>query len=262
MKMNNTMCRYARGLTKKMEQIENEVHQAMAIMDEETGHLLNYRQLLRSAKYKKQWSISSANEFGWLANGVGNRIKNPTNTIQFIRKKDIPHERRKDVTYGSFVCSVGPEKKEKNRTRFTEGGDHINYPGARLHIPVFRNLFFGFKKPLLTGFLRISFFSCIFQRNFHRNVFLEGSQEFLFFPILQEFFAGIPVGRNFCIYSGFLRNSGGFLFPPKAVWLRPVTKEGSLLSKIWNKIDIFNLSPEQDLTMVSAAPVLCWRLLA
>jgi hypothetical protein len=33
-----------------------------------------------------------------------------------------------------------------------------------------------------------------------------------------------------------------------------------LLSKIWTKIDICDLSPEQDLTMVSAAPVLCWRL--
>jgi hypothetical protein len=32
--------------------------------------------------------------------------------------------------YGSFVCSVQPEKKEKNRTRFTVGGDRINYPGA------------------------------------------------------------------------------------------------------------------------------------
>jgi hypothetical protein len=55
-KMNKTMCKYARGLTKKMEQIENKVHQAMAIIDKETGQLLNYRQLLRSAKYKKQWS--------------------------------------------------------------------------------------------------------------------------------------------------------------------------------------------------------------
>jgi len=128
--MNNTVRKYARGLTKKMEQIENEVHQAMAIMDEETGQLLNYRQLLRSAKYKKQWSISSANEFGRLANGIGHRIKNPTNTIQFIRKKDIPQDRRKDVTYGSFVCSVRPEKKEKSRTRFTVGGNCINYPGA------------------------------------------------------------------------------------------------------------------------------------
>ena len=47
----------------------------MAIMDEEIGQLLNYREL-----------ISSANEFGRLANGVNNRIKNPTNTIQFIQK--------------------------------------------------------------------------------------------------------------------------------------------------------------------------------
>jgi hypothetical protein len=85
--MHNTMRKYARGLTKKMEQIENEGHQAMAVMDEETGQLLNYRQLLRSAKYKTQWSTSSAKQFGRLANGVGNRIKNPTNTIQFIRKK-------------------------------------------------------------------------------------------------------------------------------------------------------------------------------
>jgi CO/xanthine dehydrogenase FAD-binding subunit len=28
------------------------------------------------------------------------------------------------------VCSVRPEKKEKNRTGFTVGGDRINYPGA------------------------------------------------------------------------------------------------------------------------------------
>ena len=130
-KMNNTVRKYARGLTKKMEQIENEVYQAMAVMDKETGQLLNYKQLLRSAKYKKQWSISLDNKFGRLANGIDNRIKNPTNTIKFIRKKDIPQDRRKDVTYGSFMCSIRPEnKKEKNRTRFTVVGDRINYPGA------------------------------------------------------------------------------------------------------------------------------------
>ena len=101
----------------------------MAVMDAETGKLLNYRQLMRDPKYKKNWSISSANEFGRLANGVGGRIKNPTNTIKFVRRKDIPSDRRKDVTYGQFVCSVRPEKKEQNRTRFTVGGDRINYPG-------------------------------------------------------------------------------------------------------------------------------------
>jgi len=36
---------------------------------------------------------------------------------------------------------------------------------ARLPIPVFRNLFFGCKETLLPGFLRISFFSCVFWRN-------------------------------------------------------------------------------------------------
>ena len=56
----------------------------MALMDEQTGQLLNYKQLMRDPKYKKNWSTSSANEFGILANGAGGRIKNPTNTIKFI----------------------------------------------------------------------------------------------------------------------------------------------------------------------------------
>ena len=60
---------------------------------------------------------------------VGGRIKNPTNTIKFIRNKDVPISRRKDVTYGSFVCNVRNEKAEKNRTRFVVGGNIINYPG-------------------------------------------------------------------------------------------------------------------------------------
>ena len=44
--------------------LENEVHQAMAVMDAETGKLLNYKKLMRDPKYKKRWSVSSANEFG------------------------------------------------------------------------------------------------------------------------------------------------------------------------------------------------------
>ena len=98
-------------------------------MDKDSGKMLNYRQLMRHPDYKKQWSLSSANEFGRLANGIGGRTKNPTNTIKFIRKEDVPKDRRKDVTYGQFVCTVRPEKAEKNRTRFTVGGDRINYPG-------------------------------------------------------------------------------------------------------------------------------------
>jgi len=80
--------------------MENDIHKAMAVMDADTGKMLNYRQLMRHPDYKQPWSKSSANEFGRLANGVGGRIKNPTNTIKFIRKNDVPHDRRKDVTYG------------------------------------------------------------------------------------------------------------------------------------------------------------------
>ncbi len=41
----------------------------------------------------------------------------------------MPQTRRKDVTYGSFQCTVRPEKDKPNQTRFTVGGDRINYPG-------------------------------------------------------------------------------------------------------------------------------------
>jgi hypothetical protein len=49
---------------KSLKEIDIQVEQAMAVLDQETGKLLNYRQLLKSPKYNKKWSISSANEFG------------------------------------------------------------------------------------------------------------------------------------------------------------------------------------------------------
>jgi hypothetical protein len=59
---------------------------------------------------------------------VGGRIKG-TKTIKFIYKRKVPQERFKDVTYAKFVCTERPEKTEKNCTKFTIGGDRINYPG-------------------------------------------------------------------------------------------------------------------------------------
>ena len=114
---------------KVFRRLEKQIGEAYAVMDKDTGKMLNYRQLLQHPKYRKEWSVSSANEFGRLANGVGGRIKNPTKTIRFIREDEIPSKRKRDVTYGSFLCTVRPEKAEPNRTRFTVGGDRINYPG-------------------------------------------------------------------------------------------------------------------------------------
>ena len=67
-----------------MKQLENEVYQAMAVIDAETGQLLSYKQLIHSPKYKKDWSYSAVKEFGRLVNGVGGRIANLTHTIKFI----------------------------------------------------------------------------------------------------------------------------------------------------------------------------------
>ena len=87
-------------LSLSITRLENEDHQAMAVMDANTGKLLNYRQLMRSTKYREAWSLSSANKFGRLANGIGGRIKNHTNIIEFMFQHKVPTERMKDVTYG------------------------------------------------------------------------------------------------------------------------------------------------------------------
>eukprot|EP00804_Cyclotella_cryptica_P024508 CCRYP_014628-RA/>CCRYP_014628-RA protein AED:0.32 eAED:0.32 QI:0/0/0/1/1/1/2/0/458 len=84
-------------LSKRMKRVDKEVHQALAVMDHVTGKLLNYCALLHHPAYHDDWTTSSANEFGRLANGVGGRVKG-TNTIQFIRKRGIPKDRIKDVT--------------------------------------------------------------------------------------------------------------------------------------------------------------------
>ncbi len=101
---------------------------AQAIFDKESGQMLKYRKLITHPKYRKAWTHSSANECGCLAQGVGSQIEG-TNTIFFVRKKDIPADQRRDVTYGKFVCEYKPNQTEQEQTRFTVGGDKINYPG-------------------------------------------------------------------------------------------------------------------------------------
>ncbi len=84
--------------------------------------------MLKKDKFREDWTHSSGNEFSRLAQGIDGRIPNPTNTIFFINKNDVPADRFKDTTYVKFVCNVRPQKAEKNRTRMTAGGNRINYP--------------------------------------------------------------------------------------------------------------------------------------
>ncbi len=117
--------------TRSHRQIPQEQELAQLVYDKDTGKFLNYQQLIKSPKHKELWTTLAANEFGRLAQGVGTRIPKDkaTNTIFFIQKDQVPKDRTKDVTYGSFSCDFKPNKEEKYRTRRTAGGDRINFPG-------------------------------------------------------------------------------------------------------------------------------------
>ncbi len=95
-----------------LNKMEQDVERALAVMDQDSGKMMTYRQLRKQPKFNKTWTTSSANEFGRLANGVGGQVKG-TNTIQFIKHDNVPQKRRKDVIYGSFQCNVRPKKTEE-----------------------------------------------------------------------------------------------------------------------------------------------------
>ena len=84
-------------------------------MNKETGRMLNYRKWITHAdrKVRKVWLASAANEYERLAQGDGRRVKS-TNTINFIKKKNIPSDRQQDVTYGVFNCTERSYKIESN----------------------------------------------------------------------------------------------------------------------------------------------------
>ena len=50
---------------------------AAPVMDEETGEMLEFRQLRSHSKYKKIWDTSYANELGRLCQGVGVKKEDP-----------------------------------------------------------------------------------------------------------------------------------------------------------------------------------------
>ena len=92
---------------------------ACAILDEETGKSLEFRQLIKLDKYRAIWMKSFANELGRLAQGIRNIPG--TDTIDFISFADVPESEA--VTYGRIVCMFRPQKEEPNRTRLTVGGN-------------------------------------------------------------------------------------------------------------------------------------------
>jgi hypothetical protein len=108
------------------------MYRACAVIDEETGKSMEYRDLLKDPKQGETWPRAAANEFGRLFDGVGKnadgtqRVKG-TNTCHWIKKSQVPKGKR--VTYARTVVAVSPEKEEINRVRITVGGNLLDYLG-------------------------------------------------------------------------------------------------------------------------------------
>ena len=108
----------------------------MPVMNTVTGETLEHHQLRRQPKYKNTWNQSYSNELLLLGQGIVKGYKGPkqqraegADTFRMIRYKDIPRDRRNEITYTKVVCKYRAHKEYPNRTRITIGGNRICYPG-------------------------------------------------------------------------------------------------------------------------------------
>jgi hypothetical protein len=101
-------------------------HLANSVINEDTGASLEYRHLINDASKFTIWNEAAANEFGRLAQGVGNRIDG-SHTIFFIPRQAVP--KGNFFTYGRFVVDIRPNKSEVHRVRLNVGGNLIQYLG-------------------------------------------------------------------------------------------------------------------------------------
>jgi hypothetical protein len=90
-----------------------------AIINKDTGTVLEYQHLIKNPATKSVWETSFANKIGCLFQGIQD-LKG-TDMCFFIQKLLVPTN--KWPTYGWIVCNFCPQKKEQNCTRLTVGGD-------------------------------------------------------------------------------------------------------------------------------------------
>ena len=99
-----------------------------AVLNEETGELMEYRHLIANPKYRPIWKPAYGKEIGRLAQGIPGVVEG-TNTMVFIPRNEVPEDRWRDVTYGRICANYRPEKDDPYRIRLTVGGNLIHFPG-------------------------------------------------------------------------------------------------------------------------------------
>jgi hypothetical protein len=99
-------------------------HFIRAIIDNETGDMLEYRHLVKKESTRALWETSFAKEIGRLFQGI--RHLKGTDTCFFICKEQVLLDKR--PTYGPICCIFWPQKEEQHCTCLAVGGNHIVYP--------------------------------------------------------------------------------------------------------------------------------------
>jgi hypothetical protein len=95
-----------------------------AIIDKDTGAVLEYRHLVKNPATKTVWETSFTKKIGHLFQGI--RELKGTNTCFFIKKSQVPTN--KQPTYSQIVCNFFPQKKEQDCTCLTVGSNQNQLP--------------------------------------------------------------------------------------------------------------------------------------
>ena len=74
--------------------------------------VLNYGQLIQHPILGDDWKLSSSNEFGQLAQGIGGRVTG-TNTVFLVSKSEVPPEQFKDVPYRNVSVWYAQKRRRK-----------------------------------------------------------------------------------------------------------------------------------------------------
>ena len=88
----------------------------MPVLDEETGHSLESRQLQKNPKYQKNWNESYSNELFRLCQGISkgtygphNQLIQVTDTFKVVHYSNIPVDKHKEITYKKGFVKCAPK---------------------------------------------------------------------------------------------------------------------------------------------------------
>ena len=87
-----------------------------AVLNKETGELMEYQHVMKNAKYCRLYETSYSTELVRVAQGIPGQAEG-TDMLFFFDKNSIPVDRWRDITYSRVVLNYRPEKDDPYRVR-------------------------------------------------------------------------------------------------------------------------------------------------